>query len=800
MADTESTQSGDSRGGEAAPDLNDAVHSRPAATAITLRSWNACFRALRVDLPRTPAAVAGLLLFCAGTIAAASVGALPGYSLIVGRSLAVYGPAVFVLCLVVYLGGALLYLRAIDLNPPRTVLRRLSALLLVVLIFTALPHAFGTLAAYLHTPYVSKLYVIVVAVVASRLLLPGETKAMWQSVRSSRPVVAAGPWLPLALSALVVVFVAEAASVAAYGAAGAYGETPIAVLQLKPALWLLNAMIVGGVVCVVFAVTGRAVFSCFLVYPAYLALVVCNIYKVRILHSSIQPLDWGYLDDLGPFFVTFFGLPLTVALFVAAFAWLAALVYVWRRYVSNGSRLVRISVGVVAAILLYGSVTFGAHYSQRAMRLAGIDEIAWDPVKTVRRNGLAVELLLRIPESRVQAPPDYSEETMADCFARHARLADVEEEPATNGPSEDVNIIIYFIESLMEPRDLGVEYTAEPIPSIRAMSREHTAGFAIVPSRYCGSTLTNFEALSGMSMHFLPSGGPYNLFVKRDIPSLPRFLKSLGYGTTTVHGVGRTFSSYELGYRHLGIDDGVWLSDDPNVARDVTGRWPSDEAIVDAVIAAAERPGPQFVFAFPLVSHYPFDHDYFPQSDLQVVGPMSDEARIEAKAYLNSLREADKAVGRLARHFERSRRKTVIVILGDHLPPLSHQGGVFALKQQGDPNDLVQVYRTPLVIWSNFGLKKEDVTLGANFLGTYVLSRIGIKPRGFLAFNDYFRSRVRAISAIGEMADGTFFMPGTEDPATRQVLDDYGLVQYDYLFGKQYVLKQLGDADNCKPH
>ena len=79
-----------------------------------------------------------------------------------------------------------------------------------------------------------------------------------------------------------------------------------------------------------------------------------------------------------------------------------------------------------------------------------------------------------------------------------------------------VNLIVYMVELLMDPEDLGWRYTADPIPNLRALWRSCTAGNCIVPGQFSGSSDSEFEALTGMTMSFLPDRSlPYRQFFEK---------------------------------------------------------------------------------------------------------------------------------------------------------------------------------------------------------------------------------------------------------------------------------------------
>ena len=116
----------------------------------------------------------------------------------------------------------------------------------------------------------------------------------------------------------------------------------------------------------------------------------------------------------------------------------------------------------------------------------------------------------------------------------------------------------------------------------------------------------------------------------------------------------------------------------------------------------------------------------------------------------------DQFAGNLIKAVEKRKEPTVVVFYGDHLPTMG-------LKAE----DLKSryLYNTNYVIWDNIGLAKKDQTLTAYQAGAEVLKQIGIQK-------------------------GTIFTYHQTRRKTKHYLVDLQELQYDMLYGKQYVYGQ----------
>jgi phosphoglycerol transferase MdoB-like AlkP superfamily enzyme len=392
-----------------------------------------------------------------------------------------------------------------------------------------------------------------------------------------------------------------------------------------------------------------------------------------------------------------------------------------------------------------------------------------------------------MPGAFASAPPGYAPAAVAATLSRYCR-------PSAREPRGGrVSLILYLIESFMDPADLGLHFTADPIPNIRALRRAQIGGYGIVPEEFGGSANTEFEALTGMAMTFLPQGSvAYRLYLRQQVPSLPSLLHRLGYQTTAIQPDPKHFFDRERAYGLLGFDHVVWLGDESDVERDPRGWWPTDRAVVNAVIQATQGPKPAFVFAFPSATHFPYNSGAYGQSDLDALDVPSADAAAGVKEYVNSLRMADRAIGTLVEHFRNQPDSTIIVVLGDHLPPLpegalrtffSHESG------KTMPERSRMRRRVPLLVWANFGLPREEVELSVHALPSYILEKMGIAPGGFLGVSDAVRRRIPVLASYAQGTDGRLWPLDSLPPEERRLIDDFRLLQYDVLLGRQYSLR-----------
>jgi phosphoglycerol transferase MdoB-like AlkP superfamily enzyme len=709
-------------------------------------------------------------------------------------------------CLFAGLGLAYRAAGLADRESARDVPRKVGLCLLLALLST---HLCRLLAETLVSPstwdhlfYLKRLVPPALVAFWCAALLPRETRALVRAARAS-PAIAPLPHLALLLaSAAILVSGADLAF--EWSGGSATGATLKSEIIYREA-WTANVLILFSAYALVFAITSRLWAALLLVSPFYVALGLATLVKIRYMHSAVQPLDLMRVPELLPFLPSFVGTGVLAALAGALALWIGALVAVRKREPCPMSVVRRWSTRLLSLALLLAFPV--AYFRANALPDTVTDSYpAADALlirfkgrgpefkEMARVRGFLLSFISELPAAFASAPPDYSPAAVANTLSKYCGSA-----AAAEGRRGGVNLIVYLVESFMDPDDLGLHYTSDPIPNIRALRKTHIGGYGIVPEEFGGSANTEFEAVTGMATSFLPEGSvAYRLYLRHAIPSLPSTLRSLGYATTAVQADPKHYYERERAYRLLGFDSVVWLGDAPDVELAPRGWWPSDNAVVEAVIQASREARPAFVFAFPSSTHFPYNFGTYSDSDLDVLDVTSRDAAREVKEYINTLRVADRAIGTLVEYFRRQPDSTIIAVLGDHLPPLSEEAlGTFLSNLSGmsEPERARMRRRVPLLVWANFVLPREEKELSINALPSYLLEKMGIHAPGFLAVSDAVRRKVPVLASYVQGADGRIWNRDSLPDDERNLVADYRLLQHDLLFGKRYSLRDSASRE-----
>jgi Sulfatase len=711
---------------------------------------------------------------------AAHHGVLPG------RSHGLAGTALQgVAWLGVYVALGVAYVRAARESPirfPLRVVRRLGIALCLTLLSSYL-------AMHLLTPrlapaewwdffYLRWLGPMVLAGIWCAALLPRETSRL---VRWAARYPATIPLPQLALLLAVAALLVAGGDLSFYWG----GSSPILdrmkeeVIQPRP--WATTTALLLSAFALVFVITRRVLTALLLVSPLYVVFGLACLIKIEYLHSAVQPLDLLKLPEFLPLFPSFFGIGGVLATVLGTGLWIYALAATRRLEPTRMPAGRRWSVGALACAVLVGLpgvfLLSGTRAWAKALviRLGGPDD---QHRELARVDGFLVSFLSQLPAAAVSPPRDYSAATVTRVVSRYPTpRAD------TLSAKPPVNLIVYLVESLMDPADLGVRYTADPIPNLRALGLSGVRGHAYVPERFSGSANTEFELLTGMTRSFLPEGSvPYLQYLRQPVPSLARLLRRSGYTTIAVQADPKYWYDRERAYDLLGFERAVWLRSGGGLARAPRGAWVSDQELVRVIIRTSQEGRPFFAFAFPSSTHSPYNSGAFASSDLDVSDLPQPEAG-EVKEYFNALRVADSAIGAMVEYFRRRPEPTIIVVLGDHLPPLSERAlrPFFArLTSLPEEQQARRARRVPLLVWSNRKLPREELEVSTSLLPSYLLQRMGVPVSGLFAVADRVRERLPVLPARAS--------DGSSELAEEALVEDYRIIQYDLLLGRQFSL------------
>ena len=359
-------------------------------------------------------------------------------------------------------------------------------------------------------------------------------------------------------------------------------------------------------------------------------------------------------------------------------------------------------------------------------------------------------LAVTIFDTGISCPRDYSEQEITRIEKTEDNL------PATNEDSKP-NIIFVQLESFFDPT--LVEYlniSEDPIPNFRKLMKEYTSGYYKVPSVGAGTANTEFESITGMSLHYFgPGEYPYKSILKETTcESAPYVLKNLGYSTHAVHDNEANFYGRRSIFPNLGFDtftSAEYMSEEED--KNPLG-WTKDEVLTDEIIKCLDSTEESdYIYTISTQGHgaYP-EEQLIDDPEITVSGAETEAQNNQWEYYCNEIHEMDNFVKELTDALADYPEDVILVMYGDHLPTMGLT--VEDLKNK-------YLFQTQYVMWDNFGLEKKDENLAAYQMAAEVMDRAGIH-------------------------EGTIFRYHQARRNTRNYQVDLETLQYDVLYGKKY--------------
>lgn len=413
------------------------------------------------------------------------------------------------------------------------------------------------------------------------------------------------------------------------------------------------------------------------------------------------------------------------------------------------------------------------------------------------------DIILSKPSLKVD---DYSVDLMASIRNRH-RLIQQETQVNTAPP----NLIVYMIESFTDPKSAGINTTEDPVPFFRSLTENHNSGYVYAPVFGGNSANSEFELLTGFSMHFFPKSSiPYLELPHRSIPSIARELKYHGYHSAAIQPVDLGFFNYKNIYQMLGFDETISLWGIEGIEKDPAGRYPSDASVVNEIIKTSQKYDSYFVFAFPNSTHANWNYSAYDNSslDLALDVPLQfPNGAKQLRTYVNSLKTADDAIKQLIQYFEKQKQRTAILIVGDHQPGLpefrevymtKHMGYDFnyknrkemklefkKLRAENPSKNFKEFHAVPYVLWTNYDIDiNAKYQSGMNSLILTMFKALDIMPKTyFYQFLAKFSKTVDYDSFLNHV----FYEEDNNENHDRQWSEDFEAIQYDLLFGEELI-------------
>ncbi len=238
------------------------------------------------------------------------------------------------------------------------------------------------------------------------------------------------------------------------------------------------------------------------------------------------------------------------------------------------------------------------------------------------------------------------------------------------------NVHVVVLESFISPLDLkNVLNIVEPKTSSKwvdlSTHGNSTTGLTAITGG--SSAASEFEILCGTPSFFDRFGLAFNrINGKSEVRCLPGYLKQFGYETIAATPVYGSFFNISTVYSALGFSQK--LLHESFDTSEKTGGWLDNEAFFRQLLGKLEQKivgaKPVFTYAFGVGGHSPFEMDTskFPQK----VSTLPDGLQ-NMTDFVNNILYTAEAVSEYIEQLQKLDPTSMIIVLGDHLPPIPEE-------------------------------------------------------------------------------------------------------------------------------
>ncbi|MCI5650541.1 MAG: LTA synthase family protein [Fusicatenibacter sp.] len=332
--------------------------------------------------------------------------------------------------------------------------------------------------------------------------------------------------------------------------------------------------------------------------------------------------------------------------------------------------------------------------------------------------------------------------------------------------SEYPNLIFLQLESFFDPTEVNfLNLSEDPIPYWHQLMKEYSSGYFRVPVVGAGTANTEFETITGMSLHYFgPGEYPYkSILAEETCESAPYVLKDLGYATHAIHNNEANFYARRTVFSRLGFDTFTSEEYMPDISDVTETGWVKDHILTDEIIKTLDSTEERdYIYTISVQGHGDYPTEPVLDNPLITVTGAEDREKnnYSWEYYIQQIHEMDEFVRELTSTLSRYPEPVVLVMYGDHLPTMG-------LKMEDLENRYL--YQTQYVIWDNMGLEREEENIASYQMAAEVMDRVGIH-------------------------EGTIFRYHQTRRNTKNYQVDLEVLQYDMLYGKRYVYGLDGET------
>ncbi|MGI8168571.1 LTA synthase family protein [Enterococcus lactis] len=513
-----------------------------------------------------------------------------------------------------------------------------------------------------------------------------------------------------------------------------------------------------------------------------------NYMKMSYRQEPIYPDDLKMITEIG-LLKDMTGTMLFTVILAAAGTVLGLFCWYMFRSLKKGRRfqLFRLTTLLVAIGLLGYISNF--NNPDNLLRKAYNKTALWIPYSqkmNYYNTGFIGGFLYNLKVEPMDEPEGYSKTKIKEITEKYQKLADEKNKAVEE---ESPNIVFVMSESFSDPSRLnGVEVSGEPLADYYEVADQTYSGNMLSQNYGGGTANIEFEALTGFSMALFNAQltTPYTMLVPKmdQLPSIVSALNAQSYQTTAIHPYNTSMYKREDVYQTLGFDQ--FISERTMTYTDTIENNPyiSDESAYKEVMTLLkEEKTPQFIHLVTMQTHMPYNGKY---DRLGYSAEISDgSGTLDLENYLQDISYSSTALKQFTEELKNLSRRTLVVFWGDHLP------GIYSDTIQAK-NDKQTLHETQFLMFdSKEKLEKQttqDAITSPFYFAANLMEQTNQTTNGFYQLLLSLEQELPAFERELYYQNGQWYKEAQFNRSQQEIYDEYQLIQYDIVAGKQYSL------------
>lgn len=359
----------------------------------------------------------------------------------------------------------------------------------------------------------------------------------------------------------------------------------------------------------------------------------------------------------------------------------------------------------------------------------------------MKQSSFPVNFCRLVHTSTEEKPVGYSPEFIQELEQTYRAEPDTQKRPM---------IIAIMNESFADLSIIGDLPVEEDImPFFHSIQDNTVKGWAQVPVFGAGTANTEWEFLTGHSMHFLPVGTtPYqNNGLTDSYASIVSNLKRMGYHCIAMHPHLAYSYSRNAVYPSMGFDEMLFIEDFPK--EKLLRNHVSDQEMYEEIIHQYEShtdDTPLFIFGVTIQNHggYEYEGDNYTKTvELQNMS----QTYPKAEQYLSLMKESDAALKYLIQYFQEAEEDVVIAFFGDHLPSIEQEFYEEIAGEKTDEQRQLDLHTVPFFVWANYDIEERTgESTSVNYLTNYIYDVAQIPKPSYNLFLEQLQKSVPILS------------------------------------------------------